>query len=261
MTDYAAFMKMFNSFFETATMVGTYKAVFLKSLADIGDYGKKDLVGNEWICPQDGKIHLDLNFIAARFAKYYWDMEIAFGMRHIPMGMASRTSPKDDVAMIKLVREEAAEISRAKIIKTIEAMGHDTLNEPDSVRLRIQEQIATQKPPTLPQLASSDMREFRENVIKKGIKPEVLKNLLKNMPDLYERVRGKNYIKLDRRIIEFMEMSSPAIKKALNYMLAEHLEKNNPDARYIAIKINSEKEFDGRQETVKDLQRRRRTSE
>lgn len=252
--EYEAFVKMFGDFFSKAHMVSTYKAVFLKALADVGDYGKEDLVGKEWICQQDDKIRLDLDFIAVRFAKYYWDMEIAFQMRHIPKGMANQTNPEDDVLMIRLVREEAVKIAREKIIEIVESMSHETLNNADSFMAEIQKQISMQSPPTMQQLASKDMEGFRAEVIKHGIKPEVIKNILTDMPDLYRRERGKNYIELDAPIIGFMKEFGHVIKKALNYMLAEHLEKNNPSARHIAIKINSEMEFESRLETVKGLE-------
>lgn len=249
-----AFVKMFGNFFKKAHMVSSYKAVFLKALADVGGYGKEELVGKKWICPHGDKIRLDLNFIAVRFAKYYWDMEIAFQMRHIPERMANKEKPKDDVVMIDLVRKKSAEMVREKIIEVAKTMNGKILNDSGALCIEIQKQLSMQNPPTAQQLASENMAEFRKEVIKRGIKPEVLKKLWKDMPDLYTIVPRKNYIELNASIIEFMKEFSPVIKKALNYTLAEHLEKNNPSARHIAIKINTEIEFESRLETVRGLE-------
>ena len=57
-------------------------------------------------------------------------------------------------------------------------------------------------------------------------------------------VKRRNQILLDPDIICFMVSFSPIIKKALNYVLAKHLEKINPSARHIAIMIDEEKELE-----------------
>ena len=66
-------------------MSSTYKPVFLRALLDIGDLHDpikaEKLTGSQWIRHRDGKILVDLNFIAVRFAKYYWDMEYSFKLR------------------------------------------------------------------------------------------------------------------------------------------------------------------------------------
>ena len=66
-------------------MSSTYKPVFLRALLDVGDLfdGKKskNLIGTQWLERKDGKLLVDLNFIAVRFAKYYWDMEYSFRLR------------------------------------------------------------------------------------------------------------------------------------------------------------------------------------
>ena len=66
-------------------MSSTYKPVFLRAILDIGDLHNSEttqkLVGSKWLERKDKKILVDLNFIAIRFAKYYWDMEYSFRLR------------------------------------------------------------------------------------------------------------------------------------------------------------------------------------
>ena len=81
-----AYLHMFNRFFNNAgRMSSTYKPVFLRALLDIGDLHdpqkSKNLIGNQWIEKKDDKVLVNLNFIAVRFAKYYWDMEYSFRLR------------------------------------------------------------------------------------------------------------------------------------------------------------------------------------
>jgi len=78
------YLSKFNSFFNTAKFSSTYKLVFLKSLMDISEFDKdneESVIGHQWI-KQDGKIlHVDLDFIAVRYTKYYWDMFYKFRLR------------------------------------------------------------------------------------------------------------------------------------------------------------------------------------
>lgn len=66
-------------------MASTYKPVFLKALLDVGDLAcgsnADSIIGREWLTVRDGRLFVDLNFIAVRFAKYYWDMEYSFKLR------------------------------------------------------------------------------------------------------------------------------------------------------------------------------------
>lgn len=66
-------------------MSSTYKPVFLRALLDIGDLSnvqKTDkLAGRQWLELKNDNVLVDLNFIAIRFAKYYWDMEYSFRLK------------------------------------------------------------------------------------------------------------------------------------------------------------------------------------
>ena len=115
---YTKFVKMFNNFFQTGQMSSTYKAVFLRALTDIGKYGRDDLIGKQWIDHRGDEIRMDLDFIAVRLAKYYWDMEIAFSLRHTPEKMANPKRPQDDNRMVKLIRSETAKLVNEGVIET-----------------------------------------------------------------------------------------------------------------------------------------------
>ncbi len=76
------YLAMFDQMFDKGYMASTYKPVFLRSLLDIGDLvDKKYLVGQRWLEQNNGNLYVDLNFIAVRFAKFYWDMEYGFHLK------------------------------------------------------------------------------------------------------------------------------------------------------------------------------------
>ena len=223
------YIRMFNRFFERGRMAGTYKVVFLRALTDVGKYHQDDLIGKQWIRHYGDEVRLDLDFIASRLAKYYWDMEIAFGMRHMPERMADADEPTADMGIIKLIRKETERGGFSQ-------GGHHA-----------------SEPPTLVRLSSASMADFRADVIRHAM-VEVLKNLPNDMPELYWRVKGQHYIVFEPELIEFMRDFSPVIIRALNYTLAVHLEKYNPSARHIATKIDMEKEFDVKKKTIRGLE-------
>ena len=235
-------------------MSSTYKVIFLRSLADVGKYGDDSLIGKQWIHREGNRIKLDLDFIAVRFAKYYWDMDVAFSMRHMPEGMADPNDPNRDVRIIKLVREKAADLNRQQLINEVKRMSDDTITTPWKAGREAQSVLQSLNPPTLETLASDHMEEFREDVIKQSLKPEVLPHLKTDMQDLYENVHRKNYIMLDYNIIQFMNEFSLIINRALNYVLAAFLDKRNPSARHIATKIDNEMDFEHRLEEVRKLE-------
>jgi 5-methylcytosine-specific restriction endonuclease McrA len=60
--------------------------VFLKSIMGLADYDDEErnatkLVGYQWIKRTTDKLHVELDFLAIRFAKYYWDMYYRFRLR------------------------------------------------------------------------------------------------------------------------------------------------------------------------------------
>ncbi len=247
------FAEMFKTFLEKGAMAGTYKAVFLRALTDIGQYDAgNDLVGKDWIEHDGGKIRVELDFVAARLAKYYWDMEIAFKMRHTPKRMADADNPDADIRIIKIIRDEQTKAMKENAINAIKEMSFEDMQSNKRIR-HVIGSLHRDRPPTLEDLSSEKMAEFRKHVIKFAMQ-EVLDHLPNDMPNLYTKVRGQDYILLDPDIIGFMKNYAPIIRKALNYVLAIHLEKNNPEARHIATKINEELAFDKRMEAIRQLE-------
>ncbi len=247
------FAEMFRTFLEKGIMASTYKAVFLRTLTDIGQYDvENNLIGKEWIEHDGDKIRLKLDFVAARLAKYYWDMEIAFKMRHTPKKMADVTNPDADIRIIKIIRDEQMKAMKENAINAINGMSFEDIQSNRRIR-HVLGNLRCDSPPTLEELSSEKMAEFRKRVIKFAMQ-EVLNHLPNDMPNLYTMIKGQTYILLDSDIIGFMKNYAPIIRKALNYVLATHLEKNNPEARHIATKINEELMFDKKMEVIQQLE-------
>lgn len=228
---------MFDGFFRHTHMSATYKPMFVRALADIGRYGQSDLVGKHWIRRDGNRVRLDLDFVAARLAKYYWDMDAAFAMRHMPERMADHKNPLHDIDIVKFVREEEKQRRKKAIKKIIDSMDNYTLSNPERASQEIRSAWRI-NPPTLKELAADDMAEFRIQVVK--AMKEVLNNLLTDMPDLYTWNREERYIEFDADLIDFMKNSMHTVKKASCYLLACRLEQVNPAAKLIATMISDE---------------------
>ena len=231
------YAEMFDGFFTSTHMSATYKPMFVRALADIGKYGQDNLVGKHWIRRDGNKVRLDLDFVAVRLAKYYWDMEAAFAMRHMPERMADHKNPLHDIDIVKIVREEEKQRRKNTIKKIIDSMDNYTLSNPERTSQEIRSAWKI-SPPTLKELAADDMAEFRIQVVK--AMKEVLNNLLTDMPDLYTWNREGRYIEFDAGLVDFMKDSMHTIKKASCYLLAHRLEHVNPAARLIATMISDE---------------------
>lgn len=228
------YLRMFNEFFAGASMTSTYKVAFLRALADIGEHGSSRLVGEEWIGHLGGSCRaggaggqrhgrryrrrtmvVDLEFVAARFAKFYWDMEVGFGLLHIAPGNYTKRRPRR-LRMAELVRQEA------------EAYRPDRgAGEPDPCV----------PVPRLDELASGRFDGLRKRTVA-VLRRDVLDAVLHDMPDLYEVDPGRRHILLDPDVVVFMREYGPTLKRALNHKLAVLLERLNPEARHIATKTD-----------------------
>lgn len=93
------FIAMFGEFAK-GKMSSTYKAIFLKCLLDLRHYDEnirtKRSDKRGWVRINGDEIILDLNFVAARFLKYYWDMEYSFGFK--------QTSDKHDTRIQTIIK-------------------------------------------------------------------------------------------------------------------------------------------------------------
>lgn len=95
----AKYLSMFDRLFRNENrMSSTYKPVFMRAMLDVGDMENKDLIGRQWLKKEGEKLLVDLNFVAARFSKYYWDMEYGFRLRQ-------SQDPKD-ANILRLIKSE-----------------------------------------------------------------------------------------------------------------------------------------------------------
>ena len=210
------YIRMFNRFFTDAAMTSTYKVALLRALADVGGYGEAALPGGQWIGTLGGgRMVMDLNFAAARFAKFYWDMEVGFGFLHIAPGSGIRRRPRR-LLMSRIVAGEA-EVRRT-------AAGEAGA---DSV-------LAV---PTLGEIASDSMAGLRERTVA-VIRRDVLDAVSRDMPGLYEVLPGRSHISFDQDLVCFMREYGPTVKRALNHKLAVLLEGLNPGALHMATKTD-----------------------
>ena len=228
---YLKYIELFNNFIKSRNMSSTYKPVFLLALTDLGKYGDEDLVGSHLIYRDGDKVILDLNFVCVRFAIYYWDMEVAFKMRHMPLRVDDVYKPQKDVLIVGLIRKEASDIARRKLRQaTNEPNSENPLGERDGAGLKAQSVLGDLQPPTLEELASDDMEGFRHDVIRYAM-CDVLDKLTNDMPYLYEHKSKEKQIVLDSEIIEFFKEFSPMINHALNFILAEHFRRTTRTGR------------------------------
>lgn len=69
----------FNRFFKKQSLASTYKPTFIKCFLDIGDCQESE--GKEWI-EYDGESYtIDLNFIVARFLRYYHPLKFKYKLK------------------------------------------------------------------------------------------------------------------------------------------------------------------------------------
>ena len=112
---------MFNRFFNSARMSSTYKPVFLKALLDVGDLydkPKTKIVGGNWLNYKNDRLFVKLDFIAVRFAQYYWISVHKFKLR--------QSQDPGDANILKTISD--ARDSNKKP-PTIKALSHERMSE------------------------------------------------------------------------------------------------------------------------------------
>ena len=241
--DYAA---MFNRFFRDARLSSTYKPVLVAALVDIsgGGAGAPLPSRREWARREGDRIRVDLNLVAALFARFYWDMAAGLGSRHMPPRMADPDDPDKDVVIARLIKEELEKEKRRKAYMDMsDADGDLAGGEAEEPRSRGRRSRAGGSPPTLKELASDGMAGFRKKVIDDAIKPEALRHLLTDMGDLYTICRGEDAILLDAGAAAHMERNAATIRAALGHMIVRRLEATNPSARHLATMADLSSEY------------------
>lgn len=93
------YLGMFSRLFRNENrMSSTYKPVFMRAILDVGDMYSDGLIGREWLEERGRRLRVDLNFVAARFSKYYWDMEYGFRLR--------QSQDPHDANILRLIKDE-----------------------------------------------------------------------------------------------------------------------------------------------------------
>jgi len=88
-----------SKFFAKSTRYGsTYKSYLFKSLLDLRNWNDPALAGHEWISDQGSSLKVDLNFVAPRFAIWYWPLFFTFKLRQSP-------HPTNDVHILPILLE------------------------------------------------------------------------------------------------------------------------------------------------------------
>ena len=154
-------------------------------MLDLGDCKKDE--GDQWITKKDNSITVDLNFVAARFLRFYWPLRFKFKLKQEPTHIP--------IAVYRILDE-------------------------------FSELLGVKTQPTKKILCSSKFTELRLKTIREGIKPQVLKRLL-NDCNIYSINKGSNSIVIKSDVIEYMKQNKKILEAALNHMIAEFLEKFN----------------------------------
>lgn len=128
----------FNRFFKKQSLASTYKPTFVKCLLDIGDC--KDQEGKKWITDNGNELTVDLNFIIARFLRYYHPLKFKFKLK--------QEATRNTIAIYDILE-------------------------------RYKSQLGTKSVPSLKKLCSEKFSEIREITIKNdAIQKQVMPKLL-----------------------------------------------------------------------------------
>lgn len=178
--------EQFNNFFKRKSLASTYKPTLLKCLLDLGDYNKDE--GSQWVQQDGDSFTVDLNFIAARFLRYYHPLRFKFNLK------------------------QAATSKRIAIYKILETY---------------QNEIGIKSTPSKKVFCSSKFDDMRKETIDNAaIKQQVLPKLL-NDCNIYKINKGSKSITIKKQIISYMKDNKKILEAALNHMIAEYLEKCN----------------------------------
>ena len=253
----AEYARAFDRFFARPRMSSTYKPVFLGALVDVGRWREDDrLVGRQWIREEaGGRISVGLDFVAVRFARFYWDMAAGFGARHAAERMADADDPSRDVLnIVKVINEEINAREMAEARRAAEEAGAGGGDAAGAAADAARRARAACRPPTLAELASDGMAQFRKRVVSRAIKPEVLHHMRESMPELYERDGDR--IVLDGEAVRYMGLAGAALKAGLAHITAVHLEEVNPSMRHVASKVRQDVPYEERLKKVVRLEGR-----
>jgi hypothetical protein len=175
----------FNRFFSSRSLASTYKPTFLKCLLDLGDYKANE--GSQWVSESGDSLVVDLNFVAARFLRYYWPLRFKFRLK--------QEATAKTIAVYRILEE-------------------------------YENQIGVKSTPSKSLMCSEQLADLRMKTIRDGIKPQVLHKLL-NDCKIYSINKGSASIVIKKEIVEYMKNNKKILESALNHVIASYLEKCN----------------------------------
>ena len=176
----------FNRFFLSKSLASTYKPTLLKCLLDLADYSENE--GSQWVKQTNDSLEVDLNFVAARFIRYYWPLRFKFKLK--------QEATPTPIAMYRLLDEYVQLFEKNK------------------------------SQPSKRELCSDKFSGLRLKTIREGIKPQVLRKLL-NDCKIYSVTKSSNSIIIKKSTVNFMKDHKKILEYALNHVIAEYLEKFN----------------------------------
>jgi len=168
----------FNRFFLSKSLASTYKPTFLKCLLDLADYSENE--GSQWVKQTNDSLEVDLNFVAARFIRYYWPLRFKFKLK--------QEATPTPIAMYRLLDEYVQLFEKNK------------------------------SQPSKRELCSDKFSGLRLRAIREGIKPQVLRKLL-NDCKIYSVTKGSNSIIIKKSTVNFMKDHKKILEYALNHVL------------------------------------------
>lgn len=203
MAGHDSYRAMFTRFFNSSKMSSTYKPVFLKALLDVGDLDDPSkagkIVGRKWLREEDGKLFVKLDFVAVRFAKYYWDMEHTFKLK--------QSHSPDDANVLKIIR---GALDHHKKPPTVAALANDRMAgfRTDVIQRSIRPQVLKRLPNDMPSLYK------KENANEISLGAEIVEYAHQHKAML---THGLNYV--IAKYLEKINRGTPNIAKKVSHHL------------------------------------------
>jgi len=208
---HADYASIFDEYLERIRPSSSYQYAVLYALTDVGT-DEKDSVGRRWITEYEDRVRVDLNCIAIRFIKYYWET-IGSGLRHTAKGMVMVNKKAGDVNIIHHIKEESL-----------------------------------QGEPNLKTLAEYSMHDFRKKIINKSMKPEVLRVITNNLrhadnTGIISKAYEQNSIEFDNSFLTFLKNNATKLKDKIGKGCENYLKTINQDSRLENTSISANNPF------------------
>ena len=167
-----------------------------KCFLDLGDYNADE--GGQWVVNNGDALVVDLNFLVARFLRYYHPLKFKFRLKQDPQ-------PDKTIQIYEILE-------------------------------RFKDEIGVKSIPAKKKVCSKNFSKIREETIASdAIKRQVLPKLL-NDCNIYKIIDNSKKIEIKKNIVQYMKDNKNVLESALNYMIAVYLEGCNASPN-IATKL------------------------